>query len=76
MTNTIRTVAALPLCTTMALVTSSALAHDGVHQMTYLQSLLHDMADVDVLSTLACAAVFAATATWRLSRRKTARARL
>lgn len=76
MTNTIRTVAALPLCTMMALLASPALAHDGVHRMTYLQSLLHEMAHADVLSTVACAAAFAAAAAWRLSRRKAARAKL
>ena len=76
MIKTIRPAAALPLCTTMALLASPALAHDGVHQMTYLQSLLHEMAHADVLATVACAAALAATAAWRLSRRRAARAKL
>lgn len=76
MTDKIRTLAALPFCTTMALLASPAVAHDGVHRMTYLQSLLHEMAHADALVILACAAAAGAAAAWRLSRRKAARARL
>ena len=73
-----------PICTTTfsALALSSALtwcgparAHDGPHQMTYLQSLLHELAYADTLSTVLSIAAFGSVAVWRLSRRKALRAK-
>lgn len=76
MTRTARTFFSAFLCTTTVLVTGPAAAHDGPHQLTYLQSLLHELAYADalpaVLSTAAIAAIGCAAA-WRLSRRRTAR---
>ena len=72
------------ICTTTfsTLALSSALtwcspahAHDGPHQMTYLQSLLHDLAYADTLATVVSIAAFASVAAWRLSRRKAHRAK-
>ncbi|MDB5760270.1 MAG: hypothetical protein JWM30_3559 [Burkholderia sp.] len=75
MTDKKNTLASLFLCTTMALLTSPAFAHDGPHQMTYLQAMLHELAYTDHLpAALAIAAAgVIATAGMRLRRRKAAR---
>ena len=75
MTNATRSLASFSVCTTMALLASPAFAHDGPHQMTYLQSLLHELAYADALSTVLSIAAFGSVAAWRLSRRKALRAK-
>ena len=64
------------LCTTMALLASPAFAHDGPHQMTYLQAMLHELAYADYLPATLIAAAVGAAAVWRLARRKPARTKL
>jgi hypothetical protein len=64
------------LCTTMALLASPAFAHDGPHQMTYLQALLHELAYADYLPAALAVAAVAVAAAWRLTRRKPARTKL
>jgi hydrogenase/urease accessory protein HupE len=64
-----RAIAPLSLCTGLALA-SPAFAHDGPHQMTYLQSLLHELAWSDTLPVTLSVAVVTAVAAWRLCQRK------
>jgi hypothetical protein len=62
----------------MALFASPALAHDGSHELTYLQAFLHALAyagDWPAALALVTTAVAAATV-WRLARRKTSRTKL
>jgi hypothetical protein len=60
----------ITICTGLALA-SPAFAHDGPHQMTYLQSLLHELAWSDTLAvTLSVAVAVVAVAAWRLCQRK------
>jgi hydrogenase/urease accessory protein HupE len=70
-----RTIARLSLCTGLALA-SPAFAHDGPHQMTYLQNLLHDLAWADTLSATLAIAAAGTMIAWRLTRRKAACAKL
>lgn len=69
-----RTILLFSACTAMTLSATSALAHDGPHQLTYLQWLLHELAYADTLPLALAAAVAAASgaAAWRLLRRKSA----
>jgi hypothetical protein len=76
MINTTRTLATLPVCTTMALLASPALAHDGMHQMTWLQSLLHELAHAGTLPAVLAIAACGAAAAWGLSKRKAAAKKL
>lgn len=68
-----RTPAPLFFCTMLALAAGPACAHAGPHQMTWLQWLLHELADADTLSILMFLSVSSALAAWRLSRRKSSR---
>ena len=70
-----RTIAPIFLCTGLALA-SPAFAHDGLHQMTYLQSLLHELAWSDTLAVALTIGGFAAVAAWRYWRHRAARATL
>jgi hypothetical protein len=72
MTNATRTLAPFSLCTTMALLAIPAHAHNGPHQLTYLQSLLHELAYADILPAALMLAAVGAAASWRLARRKAA----
>jgi hypothetical protein len=47
-------------------------AHNGPHQLTYLQSLLHELAYADILPAALMLAAVGAAASWRLARRKAA----
>jgi len=73
MTNATRTMATVILCTTMALLAGSALAHDGPHQMTTLQHLLHALAWTDILPATLVIAVVVTVVGRRLTRRKATR---
>jgi len=68
-----RTPVPLFLCTMLALAAGPAFAHAGPHQMTWLQSLLHDLAHADTLSMLSFVTATGALAAWRLCLRKTRR---
>jgi hydrogenase/urease accessory protein HupE len=59
-----------PLCTAMMLFASPAMAHDGPHQLTYLQSLLHELSHADYLHATLAVGAIGAMAAWRLTRRK------
>jgi hydrogenase/urease accessory protein HupE len=63
------------LCTGLGLA-SPALAHDGPHQLSYLQSLLHELAWADTLAPTPAIAAVGAIAAWRFCRRKAARTKL
>lgn len=79
MTTTIpplRSVAAVSVCTTMALLAGPAFAHDGPHQMTYLQSLLHELSHAGSLAAALAVAVPLAFAACGMQRRRAARAKL
>lgn len=62
-------------CTGLALA-SPAFAHNGPHQMTYLQSLLHQLAWNDTLAGALTVGVVASMAAWRLCQRKAGRTKL
>lgn len=64
-----RAIAPLSLCTGLALA-SPAFAHNGPHQMSYLQSLLHELAWSDTVAATLSVAVVATVAAWRLCQRK------
>lgn len=63
------------LCTGMGFA-SPVQAHDGLHQMTYLQSLLHELAWADTLASTFAIAAVSAIAAWRFCQRKAARTTL
>ena len=76
MNNNTRTVIPFTLCTTMVLLAGPAFAHEGPHQLTYLQVLLHDLAYADYLPAGLAMATATIAAAWRLTRRKASRAKL
>ena len=77
MRDPIRTILLSSACTAMTLSATSALAHDGPHQLTYLQWLLHELAYAGPLPVaLAAVAAGAGAAAWRLLRRRSGRRRL
>nr|WP_314627272.1 hypothetical protein [uncultured Noviherbaspirillum sp.] len=76
MSNNTRAPARFTLCTTMALLSSPAFAHDGPHQLTYLQALLHDLAYADYLPAGLALTAAVAAVSWRLARRKASRTKL
>jgi len=61
----------IALCTGLALA-SPALAHNGPHRMTYLQSLLHELAWTETLAASLTIAALGTMAAWRLCQRKAA----
>ena len=70
MTQKKKTLAPLCLCTTIALLTSPAFAHDGPHHMTYLQSMLHELAYADYLAAAFVLAATGVVTTMRLCRHR------
>lgn len=75
MTRSLRTsiLPSLALCTALAL-SSPAMAHEGVHEATFLANLLHELAYTDYLS--GALATVALGLAWRMARRKTSRTKL
>ena len=76
MSNNTRALIPYILCTTLVLLTSPAFAHDGPHQLTYLQFMLHELAHADYLPAALGVAAVTVAAVWRLARRKVSRNRL
>jgi hydrogenase/urease accessory protein HupE len=69
------TLPALALCTALAL-SSPAMAHDGVHDTTFLASLLHELAYTDYLFGALATVALGLGVAWRMARRKTSRTKL
>ena len=67
------TLASLSLCTMIALVASPAFAHEGPHQMTYLQAMLHELAYADYLAAAFALAATCVVTTMRLRRSRAAK---
>lgn len=65
-----RTTLPFSLCTAMMLFASPAMAHDGPHQWTYRQGMLHELAHADHLPAAMAVVAIGAIAAWRLTRRK------
>ncbi len=76
MSNNTRAPVRFTLCTTMALLASPAFAHDGPHQLTYLQAFLHELAYAGYLPAALGLTAAVAAVTWRLARRKASRSKL
>lgn len=75
MTKPSRTPTLPTLCTALAL-SSPAMAHDGVHETTFLASLLHELAYTDYLFGALATVALGLGITWRMARRKTSRTKL
>ena len=73
MNNSTRALIPYTLCTTLVLLSTPALAHDGLHQVTYLQALLHELAHADYLPAAFGSGTLTVAAIWRLTRRKVSR---
>jgi hypothetical protein len=69
------TLPTLALCTALAL-SSPAMAHDGVHETTFLASLLHELAYTDYLFGALATVALGLGVAWRMARRKTSRTKL
>ena len=71
-----RTTLPVSLCTTMMLFAGPAMAHEGPHHLTYLQSLLHALAHADYLAAAMAVVAIGTFAFLQPTRRKTVRAKL
>ena len=76
MSNNTRALIPYILCTTLVLLTTPAFAHDGLHQPTYLQAMLHELAHADYLPAAFGLGTLTVVAIRRLARRKLSRGQM